>query len=135
MGPFSVFKRKSKHTPSDIVSEKEKPVDEDVFSPYTLNDEPGVDALDALDVMTDTIYRTAWPLGWFPPVEVSSDDWTEKDEVVTGVCIRSKYGAVRSCPSDHRGFNAFEDAVVSLNAKIAIKIRCKSVDVAMRNCM
>jgi hypothetical protein len=134
MGPFSRFKRKSA-TPADDATSNEKPVEDDVFSPYILGIEPGVDAAEALDVMTDAIYRSAWPLGWFPPVEVASDDWTDKDEVVTGVCIRSKYGAIRSCPSDHRGFRAFEEAVVALNAKIAIKIRCKSVDVAMRFCM
>lgn len=89
-------------------------------------------SLDAVDVMADMIYRNCWPLGWFaPPVE--AEKWL--DQVVTGVCLRSKHGSVRSCPSEHPGFATFEEAVVKLNARVAIKLQSKSVEVAMRNFM
>lgn len=89
-------------------------------------------SLDAVDVMADMIYRTCWPLGWFSPA-VDPEKWS--DEVITGVTLRSKYGSVRSCPSEHPGFAAFEEAVTKLNARVAIKLQSKSVEVAMRNFM
>jgi hypothetical protein len=82
--------------------------------------------------MADMIYRNCWPEGWFtPPVDAS--DWF--DEVITGITLRSRFGSVRSCPSEHPGFRAFEEAIVSLNARIAIKLQSKAVDVAMKNYM
>lgn len=88
--------------------------------------------LDAVDVMADMVYRNCWPLGWFSnPIE--PEKWS--DEVVTGVCLRSKYGSVRSCPGNHPGFAEFEEAIIGLNAKVAIKLQSKAVEVAMKNFM
>jgi hypothetical protein len=88
--------------------------------------------LDAVDVMADMIYRSCYPEGWFT-TPVDSSMWS--DEVITGVTLRSKYGSVRSCPGEHPGFAAFEHAIVQLNARIAIKLQSKAVDVAMKNYM
>ena len=132
MGLFSKF-RKSKAVaddslpPSDDVDIDEKDIGID---PYTPQLNPLT--LDAVDVMADMIYRNCWPEGWFTPA-VDPSDWS--DEVVTGVCLRSKYGSVRSCPGEHPGFAAFEEAIVKLNARIAIKLQSKAVDVAMKNYM
>jgi hypothetical protein len=131
MGIFSKL-RKSKAVaddslppvdPNDIDNEKHDLDFTPQLNPLTL---------DAVDVMADMIYRNCWPEGWFTP-SVDPSDWS--DEVVTGVCLRSKYGSVRSCPSEHPGFAAFESAIVSLNARIAIKLQSKAVDVAMKNYM
>jgi len=88
--------------------------------------------LDAVDVMADMTYRSCWAEGWFTDA-IEPSDWS--DEIITGVTLRSKYGSVRSCPGEHPGFAAFEQAVVKLNAKVAIKLRSKAVDVAMKNYM
>ena len=88
--------------------------------------------LDAVDVMADMIYRSCYPEGWFT-TPVDSSMWS--DEVITGVTLRSKYGSVRSCPGEHPGFAAFEHDIVQLNARIAIKLQSKAVDVAMKNYM
>ena len=92
----------------------------------------GPGAIEALDVMADMIYRQTVALGWCHP-SIDSSRWS--GQVVTGVTIRSKYGAIRSCPCEHSGFKTFEDAVRGLNARSAINIRSKPVDVAFRNLM
>jgi hypothetical protein len=128
MGLFSRF-RKPKPAddappPTSETDEDEKNVDfQPQFNPLTL---------DAVDVMADMIYRSCWPEGWFVPAPEPSE-WS--GEVITGVTLRSKYGSVRSCPAEHPGFAAFEHAIVQLNARIAIKLQCKAVDVAMKNYM
>ncbi|KAL7418822.1 hypothetical protein Q5752_006506 [Cryptotrichosporon argae] len=87
-------------------------------------------SVDALDLMADLIYRSCWAAGWFEPPP-AAHDWS--DEVVTGVTIRSKHGVVRSSPCDHPGFATFERAVDALNARIAIKMHSKAVDIVFRN--
>jgi hypothetical protein len=131
MGLFSKF-RKTKEVAGEpvVAGDDEKAESESGGSGTTPHHNPLT--LDAVDVMADMIYRECWPLGWFTsPVEIS--DWS--DEVITGVCLRSKYGSVRSCPSEHPGFAAFEEAIVKLNARIAVKLQSKAVDVAMKNYM
>lgn len=109
-------------TPDDAEDENEK--DESSGSAKV---EPPT--LYAVDVMADMIYRSCWPLGWFS-IPVDAEKWS--DQVITGVCLRSKYGSVRSCPGQHPGFAVFEEAVVKLNAKIAIKLQSKAVEAAMK---
>ena len=86
-------------------------------------------SFEALDVMADMIFRQAKALGWCHSTE-RSEDWTE--EVVTGVSIRSKYGSIRSFQSEHRGLEAFERALIALNARSSIKRRCKAIGVAFK---
>lgn len=83
----------------------------------------------ALDVMADHIYRESVMRGWFTFPSCGSDQWA--DEVITGVSIRSKYGAIRSSPFQHQGLHNFEEAVIQLNCRVAIKMTCKAVQVAM----
>lgn len=131
MGLFSKFR---KSAPAVEATPAPAPVDDNENEKADHDNDPKIHplTLDAVDVMADMIYRNCWPLGWFtPPIEPNR--WS--DEVVTGVCLRSKYGSVRSCPSEHPGFAAFEEAVVKLNARIAIKLQSKAVEVAMRNFM
>jgi hypothetical protein len=45
------------------------------------------------------------------------------------------YASDPSCPSEHPGFATFEEAIVKLNARIAIKLQSKAVDIAMKNYM
>ena len=128
MGIFSKLRRAKPADdgppPAADVEEDEKSTD---FTPH-LNPL----TMDAVDVMADMIYRSCYPEGWFQPAPEPSD-WS--DEVITGVTLRSKYGSIRSCPGEHPGFAAFEHAIVQLNAKIAIKLQSKAVDVAMKNFM
>lgn len=84
---------------------------------------------EALDVMADMIFRQGTARGWCHS-SVRSADWTS--EVITGVSIRSKYGSIRSCPSEHRGLEAFEHALIALNARSALKMRSKAVSVAFK---
>jgi hypothetical protein len=84
---------------------------------------------DALDVMADSIFRSGCRLGWF------HTRLGEPDGIITGVCIRSKYGGTRSQPLNHPSFRPFEDAVVDLNARVALKIRSKAVEYAMKSHM
>jgi hypothetical protein len=80
----------------------------------------------ALDVVADMIYRTCWPLGWMPFQQVDAEQWI--DEVVLGVSIRSDYGVMRSCPAEHPGLLDFEKAMEYLNAAVAMKYTCRSVE-------
>lgn len=80
----------------------------------------------ALDVVADMIYRTCWPLGWMPFQQVDAEQWI--DEVVLGVSIRSDYGVMRSCPAEHPGLHDFEKAMEYLNAAVAMKYTCRSVE-------
>ena len=80
----------------------------------------------ALDVVADMIYRTCWPLGWMPFQQVDAEQWI--DEVVLGVSIRSDYGVMRSCPAEHPGLHDFETAMEILNAAVAMKFTCRSVE-------
>lgn len=129
MGLFSKFRKSKTVAEEPVVAGDDEKAESDIASttphlnPLTL---------DAVDVMADMIYRECWPLGWFTsPIQAS--EWS--DEVITGVCLRSKYGSVRSCPSEHPGFADFEGAIVKLNARIALKLQSKAVDVAMKNYM
>lgn len=88
--------------------------------------------LDAGDVMAAMIHRSCNANGWFKEVPDPSE-WS--DETITGVCLRSKVGAIKSCPSDHPGFKPFETAVRKLNVAIAIKIQSSAVELAMRDFM
>jgi hypothetical protein len=128
MGLFSRFR---KPTPADDGPLPSPEVDEDEKY-IDLTPQVNPLTLDAVDVMADMTYRSCWAEGWFTNA-IEPSDWS--DEVITGVTLRSKYGSVRSCPGEHPGFAAFEQAVVKLNAKIAIKLRSKAVDVAMKNYM
>jgi hypothetical protein len=85
--------------------------------------------IDAIDVMAQTIMRecTAWGM-----LSVDGKDALGGD---TGLCIRSKYGSIRSCPPERPGLEAFEAAVLSMNTKVALKMRSKSVEVAVRHHM
>lgn len=85
--------------------------------------------VDAIDVMADLILVECSALGWFPTEDRGAHG------PATGVCIRSKYGSIRSCPPDHPGLKGFEDAVFALNSRVAIKMRSKAVEVAVRNHM
>ncbi|RSH92500.1 hypothetical protein EHS25_008916 [Saitozyma podzolica] len=89
--------------------------------------EPGTLGIDAIDVMAQTIMRecTAWGM-----LSVDGKDALGGD---TGICIRSKYGSIRSCPPERPGLEAFEAAVLSMNTKVALKMRSKSVEVAVRH--
>ena len=80
----------------------------------------------ALDVVADMIYRTCWPLGWMPFQQVDAEQWME--EVVLGVSIRSDHGVMRSCPAEHPGLHEFEVAMEYLNAAVAMKFTCRSVE-------
>jgi hypothetical protein len=73
--------------------------------------------------------RSGCRLGWF------HTRIGEPDGIITGVCIRSKYGGTRSQPLNHPSFRPFEDAVVDLNARVALKIRSKAVEYAMKSHM
>jgi hypothetical protein len=128
MGLFSKLRRSK---PADDAPPATPDVDDDEkTSDYTPQINPLT--LDAVDVMADMIYRSCWPEGWFT-IAPEPSEWV--DEVITGVTLRSKYGSVRSCPGEHPGFAAFEEAVVKLNTRIAMKLRSKAVDVAMKNYM
>lgn len=91
--------------------------------------EPGSLGIDAIDVMAQTIMRecTAWGL-----LSAEGKDALGGD---TGLCIRSKYGSIRSCPPERSGLEAFEAAVLEMNTKVALKMRSKSVEVAVRHHM
>jgi hypothetical protein len=105
--------------------------------------------IDNLDVVAEQLFRTCalcgylstappsqHPLGYHPRASTPLvRDTNAEDEVVTGVCIRSKYGIVRSSPPDHPGFRGFEEGILVLNARAAIKMRSKTVDVAVRKHM
>lgn len=131
MGIFSKF-RKSKPVdeptlPVEIDEDKVEDVGDIDCTPHF--NRP---TLDAVDVMADMVYRSCYPKGWFLP---APDPSVWSDEVITGVTLRSKHGGVRSCPGEHPGFVAFEHAFVQLNARIAIKLQSKAVDVAMKHYM
>ena len=124
MGIFSRIKIKRKAIPDDAAPQlDEKAVIDDRADSRIVTSEV------ALDVMADAIFRSTWPYGWFDGAVVDAESWT--DEVVTGVTILSSDNAPRSCPANHPGFAAFEQAVLGLNARVAIKIKCKAVDVTM----
>lgn len=132
MGLFDRFKRSSKSAvdPKEKDNESEKVSDGEVDAQVPvlgLSDTAGVGAL---DVMADHIYRDCLTRGWLELPPVHTDHWS--DEIITGVSIRSKYGAIRSCPFEHRGFQTFEESVIQLNPRVAIKMTCKAVEVAMR---
>ncbi|GFZ47911.1 hypothetical protein JCM24511_05658 [Saitozyma sp. JCM 24511] len=82
---------------------------------------------DALDLMADSLFRSGCREGWFDTPS------GEPNGVITGVCIRSKYGGTRSHPLNHPLFRPFEDAVFDLNARVALKIRSKAVEYAMKS--
>jgi hypothetical protein len=130
MGLFARLKPKSRRAASDDAA---TPVDEKTTSNASAGIESDHDRIVtsevALDVMADTIYRSTWPYGWFDGRVVDADQWT--DQVVTGVTILSRDGVPRSCPPNHPGFAAFEHAITNLNARVAIKLRCKAVDVTV----
>lgn len=88
---------------------------------------------EALDVVADMLFRTCWPLGWVPIQQVESAAWT--DEVVLGVSIRAEDGTMRSSPMAHSGMAEFEQGVAGLNARVALKMRCRAVEYTMKNHM
>jgi ribosome-associated translation inhibitor RaiA len=127
MGVFSRF-RKSKTVDEPTLTVEVDEDKEDIDYTVQLNRL----TLNAVDVMADMVYRSCYPEGWFlPPPDPSV--WS--NEVITGVTLRSKHGSIRSCPGEHPGFAAFEHAIVQLNARIAIKLQSKAVDVAMKDYM
>lgn len=134
MGIFARLKKTKKGANNAV-----PPLDEKHISPSMLD--PTGDQLEsrivaseiALDVMADAIYRSTWPYGWFNGAVVDSDSWT--GEIITGVTILSSDNSARSCPAQHPGFARFEEAITVLNARVAIKIMCKAVDVIMSTIM
>jgi hypothetical protein len=85
MGLFNKFRR-SKAAADDVLPpSSDADIDEKDIDTYTPELNPLT--LDAVDVMADMIYRNCWPEGWFTPA-VDSSEWS--DEVITGVCLRSK---------------------------------------------
>lgn len=125
MGILDRLKRKSRQSVADDAA----PIDEKHVPVAETGDDRIITSEIALDVVADSLYRSAWPYGWFDGAVVEPDAWT--DEIITGVSILSNDNIARSCPSSHPGFAAFEQAVTSLNARVAVKIRCKAVDVTM----
>lgn len=88
--------------------------------------------VEALDIMAERLFTTGWKLrDWFSPPESDGAAYDDEDDVITGVVIKSKHGPVRSCPSGHAGFQAFENAIAGLNVRVAIKMANKSIDSAM----
>lgn len=121
-----VFRRNSPKAPTapdhGLSTLEAKPESSDGHQTGTPDGSPH---LDALDVMADMIYRTGCTLGYFH----------YDQQLITGVCIRSKYGHIRSSPPAEPRFLEFERAVAALNAKVVAKIWCKPVEVVMRTLM
>jgi hypothetical protein len=134
MGLLNIFRKKAPAQGDVQPSETDAGFDSTVLPPQV---EQRVDrGSRALDVMSDKIYRQCVPLGWFVDPFIALDDWDEKsDSVILGVCVRSKYGSVRSCPTQHPGFQTFEEAIMRLNCRVAIKMHCKAVEAIMETRM
>lgn len=81
----------------------------------------------ALDAMADRLYRDGQSLGFFHD--------RHSLEVGTGVCIRSKYGSVRSKSFNAPSMETLREVVSLLKVRVAIKIWCKSIDLIMRRMM
>jgi hypothetical protein len=122
MGLFDRFK---KAQPIELAASPTEEIDEKAAHGIADTSDTDSDHA-ALDVVADMIYRTCWPLGWMPFQQVDAEQWI--DEVVLGVSIRSDYGVMRSCPAEHPGLLDFEKAMEYLNAAVAMKYTCRSVE-------
>ena len=78
----------------------------------------------ALNVMAERIYRACRTRGWLQVQQHPQRD------VITGVAIRSKHGRIRSWPQ-HIGLQPFENGIIKLNCRVAVKLSCKALDVIM----
>ncbi|RSH89178.1 hypothetical protein EHS25_002290 [Saitozyma podzolica] len=120
MGILGRFTRRKAAPPqSTSPSLEEKPSLSDDAPDANADDLPHGDGrveiargIDAIDVMADRIFRSCSARGWFGADESKFDNDDDTDEVVTG---------------------PFEEAVGALNPRVAIKMRSKAVQIAVKN--
>lgn len=123
MGLLDKFRRKAPQKADDAAATPpNEPAPAELPGDYFNNEQ----SLGAVDVMADMLFRSGLSKGWFNMPEVPSEEWT--DHIVTGVGIKSKYGVVRCCPP-HAGLGEFARGIEQLNAKVAVKMQSKAVDV------